>query len=346
MKLLLLVPQYLDLYKPIIEELKNQGNKVEVIFDEQIPKDPYKRCQGMQVIKQLIKKIVFWYIIRKYWKTKIKEENVLNLYYDIFLCIDGCSFDNYLLKKLKNVNPSIRSIIYLWDTSKYYDFIRNIKYFDKVLSFDIEDCHKYNMIYLPFYWKPTNVQSPNILYKMSIIGSNHDGRLEIVEKIAKQLDENNLNYYFKLYMPQRSLKHHEVKSLNKAIKEKDFSNVRYYKPLSGEVNSDFITNNVISVDEVNRIISQSEIIFDTDRKSQTGTTPRLIWALAMGKKIVTTNENIMRMPFYNAEYISIIDRDNPILDMNFIHSNTSQSKQFSLIMPYRIDNWIKSILSE
>lgn len=346
MKILLLVPQYLDLYKPIIEELLNQDYKIEVIFDNNIPMDPYRRCHGGQVFKQLIKKIFFRYLIRDYWKTKIKEEKVLSFSYDLFLCINGCSFDNYLLDHLKSINPSIRAIIYLWDSSNYYDYVRNIKYFDKALSFDIEDCQKYNMTLLPFYWKPLKDSTPNIVYKMSIIGSNHDGRLDIIEKVAKQLDDNKMKYYFKLYMPLRNLKHNEAKSLKKAMKKKDYSHIRYYKLMTGDINSDFIINEVMSVDEVNQIISQSEIILDTDRKTQTGTTPRLIWALSMGKKIVTTNENIKRMPFYNAEYFSIIDRDNPILDMKFILSNNSPKNQLSSILPYRIDNWIKFILSK
>lgn len=345
MKILLLVPKYLDLYKPIIEELKNQGHQTKVIFDKNLFSDPYGRFQKTSKLKQIIKKIIFVNIVKLYWIKRIREDKELNLSYDILFCINGCSFDNYLLKHLKIINPSIRSIIYLWDTSKYYDYIHNIKYFDKVLSFDIDDCKKYSMIFLPFYWKPSTCMKSKIVYTMSIVGSNHDGRLEIIEKIAKQLNDSNLNYYFKLYMPLVELKRDEKKLFKKAIKNKDLPTIRYYKLLTGKTNSEYIVHSIISVDDVQRIMSQSEIILDTDRETQTGTTPRLIWALAMGKKIVTTNENIKIMPFYNPTYISIIDRDNPILDKNFILDNNSQTDQVSSLFNYRIDNWIKFILS-
>ena len=346
MKLLLLVPQTFDLHKPIIEELQNQGYQIEVIYDKVFSMNPYYVVQKPNVFKQLIKKIVFANIVKHYWKRKIRKEKVLNLSYDIFLCINGFSFNIDLLKHLKSINPSIRSIIYLWDTCKYFDFAHNLKYFDKVLSFDLDDSNKYNMIFLPFYWKPSQCSKSNIIYKMSTIGSNHDGRLDIIEKIAKQLNDNKLTHYFKIYMPLRELKLREKILLKKAVKNKDLSTIRYYKLLSGKISSDYIIHNKLSLDEVQSIMSQSEIILDTDKKTQTGTTPRLIWALALGKRIVTTNENIKRMPFYNPKLISIINRDNPNLDMNFILDNNSHIGQASSLINYRIDNWIRFILSK
>lgn len=90
---------------------------------------------------------------------------------------------------------------------------------------------------------------------------------------------------------------------------------------------------------------QSRCILDTDRESQSGTTPRLIWALAMGKKVITTNKNITRMSFYDKEKILIIDRRNPVLDMNFINSPVSGTCMSKDLQNVRIDNWCKSIIS-
>lgn len=73
----------------------------------------------------------------------------------------------------------------------------------------------------------------------------------------------------------------------------------------------------MSVEETERIISESSCILDTDRESQTGTTPRVIWALASGKKILSTNKNLIKMPFYNEKQIHIIDRNTPIVDIDF-----------------------------
>lgn len=98
------------------------------------------------------------------------------------------------------------------------------------------------------------------------------------------------------------------------------------------------------IDETNNIIARSECILDTDIDYQAGPTPRLIWALALGKKVVTTNKNIVKIPFYNNKNIFIIDRRNPIINPNFI---TSKADDMSSVMEkYRIDNWVKILLEQ
>lgn len=36
------------------------------------------------------------------------------------------------------------------------------------------------------------------------------------------------------------------------------------------------------------------------------------------QKVITTNKDIVKMPFYNSAQIKIVDRDNPILDVDFV----------------------------
>ena len=106
----------------------------------------------------------------------------------------------------------------------------------------------------------------------------------------------------------------------------------------------FIIKETIPVDIVNRIILESNCILDTDRECQTGTTPRVIWALALGKKIVSTNLNLKNMPFYNEEQIVFIDRNNPILDIDFVKSRKEVFTINDYILNLRIDNWINNFI--
>jgi len=86
----------------------------------------------------------------------------------------------------------------------------------------------------------------------------------------------------------------------------------------------------------------STCILDTDRPTQTGTTPRVIWALALGKKIVSTNTNLLRLPFYDDKQIKIIDRSNPIIDIDFINE-PFEKKNADYLIELRIDNWVKQL---
>lgn len=150
-------------------------------------------------------------------------------------------------------------------------------------------------------------------YKLSMIGSNHSGRLQIARSVSSQLKKQGYPYY--------------INVLDGCLKE-----------------DEIIINHAIPLMDVQNIIMESECVLDTDRASQTGTTPRLIWALAMGKKVITTNLNIKRMPLYHPDRISFIDRNNPVLDNKFLALKIDQKEQISYLSSLRLDNWIKNFL--
>lgn len=343
MRILFLVPKYLDLYVPIYKELEKQGHHVEIVFDVPHSIDPFLRCRGYKTITQFVKLCLFMLlkIGKEYWRKRIIDNNILNCRYDLLLCINGCSFDPYLLNHLRIRNENIKSILYLWDTTKYYNYTRNAKYFDKVFSFDWLDCRKFNLNYLPFYWIDNESDKNDIKYKMSIIGTNHDGRLNIVERIAEQLNELNHKYYFNIYMPQRTLSVREKFRYWLAILINDETKIHQLNIIKGVEKSDFIVHDAIPIYRANEIISQSEIILDTDRETQTGITPRLMWALAKGKKIVTTNKDLVDLSFFDPQTIHIIDRKEPYIDPRFLANETKGKECPKELRQYRIDKWVR-----
>ena len=311
MKILFLAPDYLDLHIPIIKELEKEGHTVHYIKDKMFTFDWHYPYLGYhdRLFKYL--KASINHSFQKYWTDIIKKDSEITKYYDIFLCINGCSFHKILLNCIRQINPNIKTRLYLWDNSKFYEYFHNAKYFDKVYTYDLEDSKKFGAKFLPFYWISSNKEKVKEVYDISIVGTNHDNRYEIVKTIEQQIKNNNITYYFKI--------------LDKSLPQ-----------------SDIIIHKAIDVQECNNIIKKSKCILDTDRKSQTGTTPRLIWALAMNKKIITTNQYIKYMPFYDPDNILIIDRNNPRIDLNFL-----RHKQSSIIHPeiekHRFDLWIKEL---
>ena len=91
-------------------------------------------------------------------------------------------------------------------------------------------------------------------------------------------------------------------------------------------------------------MKESDVILDTDRATQTGTTPRVIWALALGKRVVSTNSHLKEMPFYDEKCISIIDRDYPKLDVGFISGEKNEAVRNTYIESLRIDIWLDNFL--
>ncbi|WP_418983753.1 hypothetical protein [Alistipes sp.] len=316
--ILFLSPSYMGLNRPIYEELLRQGHTVTAIEDCDLPFDYKHRWRGWHDRLLSAWKCRAKRCYQRYWEQQFLHNAALNSHFDLLLCINGVSFHPCLLRHLKRINSSLKSVLYLWDNSSFYDYYHNARWFDRTLTYDLEDSQRYHADLLPFYWMPVICQTNVIKYDMSIVGSNHDNRLAICRKVKEQIV--NLTG---LREPPPVIYFHIVDSL---LPE-----------------DDIISHRKMTLEEVQRITALSRCILDTDRETQTGTTPRLVWALAMGKKVVTTNQNIARMPFYNSRQIQIIDRKNPVIDLRFILEDCLYPLDQSLLR-LRIDNWVKNLI--
>ena len=343
MRILLLAPDYLNLYKYIESELTSNGHIVVCLKDKILPFDSYhtpytfkKRLKGMY--NELQGKY------EKYWDELFYLNEELLEPFDLLFVINGCSFHYHLLELLRKINSKIRSSLYLWDTCKYYDYMRNVRFFDVVKTFDLDDS---NIIgkdsFLPFFWIPSLVNKDKIVWDVFSIGSHHDGRYEIFRKIKNQCDELGLKANLKIYVELIKETESIRRNIIKANKKNDFATLTDINISLGKKNDEIITYQRMLIDEVNENIIKSSCIVDTDRDTQTGTTPRVIWALAYGKKIISTNENLIRMPFYNKNQIMIISRNNPFLDKEFIIKG-GEFERAPFIDQLRIDRWIKNFI--
>ena len=69
----------------------------------------------------------------------------------------------------------------------------------------------------------------------------------------------------------------------------------FFKEQLEDNNDNLFIEYPINADDYNTIMEESECVLDIDRPMQTALTPRLVWALAAGKKIITSNQNYRRL---------------------------------------------------
>lgn len=340
MKILLLAPTYLDLYLPVKEELEKQGNDVFFIEDITPAFYPYYRKNGL---KNLLYKSIHCFrdldrLYKDFWDAKIADYNLLSHRFDCFICINGTSLHPYFLERLRENNPGIIKRLYLWDTNKYYDFERFIRFFDKCYTFDLEDSQIMNISYLPFYYID-NKDDVKEIYDAFCIGTLHDNRLAILKCLAKQLDELSSSYYFKVVFSPVTLclKTRIIYYVRSLFENKTTRLEMKYK--LGLLNDSLLSTKIYSLDEYNSIMKQSRVIIDTDRESQKGLTPRLVWAIALGKTIITTNKNLLFNPYCPKKSIWIIDRDNPVIKKEMLVENDSEVDP--KVKELEIGEWVK-----
>lgn len=342
-KILFLAPHNYELSSNIKKELERQGNDVTYIQDFALKYDPSLKSKNILIA--ILKKLLSYTVksLKQYWKEEI-DRGGLNDKYDIFFCINGYSFDKVLLEHLKSVNSSIRSVLYLWDSTNLYKFHKNFIFFDKIYSFDEVDAKKYNISYFPLFWEASgNYQELPINPKVFFVGSIHSDRFYILQRIEEQLKFKNIDYYIKLHVPRLNPPLFKLRYYFYCLLRVENFNKDKYEIIHNKKKCDFATFDSIPYSVFEKEMISCTCVIDIEQPMQSGITSRMIAALASNKKIITTNYNIKSSVFYDSDRILIIDRKNPALDDNFVNSIKSP-KPLTCLQNLRLDHWLTIIL--
>ena len=274
---------------------------------------------------------------RTQWTEKLKEE-IGNRHFDIFLCMPITPFKKSFMKWLRQRNPNIKTILFIWDSvdgimSYYKDYF---PLFDKIYSFDRDDSKRYGFIYQPdFYVSDVTVPYDECEYDMNFIGNlscNKDvfNRPSVLSYIDTFSKEHHLNSFLYLkYSNYRSKldRYLGLKSKYERIVDKYFT-------------KDFMNPEAMPLEDVEKLQQNAKIIIDLSHANRQGLTINAITALAKGKKLITTNKRIVEEPFYSPTNIYILDEKNPCLDAEWLKTPPQPVDMSSL----RMDNWLRTVL--
>lgn len=334
-KVLLIAPPHMGIYKDIETELKKQGHEVDSMVLENPSNDPFfkannenKSCNKEKFLKSLE---TFWDDV--YSKGELRKP------YDNLLVIDGTTIHPKLFSYLKEANPQIRCVAFLYDSVSLYGFDRNFDYYDKVYSFNRNDVSEYKLKFLPIYWIPVLKKERIDCYAFGMGVYSH-ARYEIYKMVEDICKKNKLPYFIKLYIPkQRDTFLFRIKSFVKTL----LGNLGV---LSNNVYSlDLVTHQPLQPETFREYIANSNVVIDTSNPHQDGLTARFMWALGEGKKIITNNKFVKEYDFYNEEQFYIVNIDDSSRLESFILEPFVPSLEYyEMVNQWRIDNWVKTVL--
>ena len=297
MNILLLMPDFFDYPKMIIEELQSRKFNVDFICNES---DKFRSCFSYK--KKIIRRI-FRKLFPRYMRQKdiIRAEKVVDkLYetqiaklrndYDYVISIKGDMFPETQYSFLRNKYQKAKFIIYQWDDLSLLMKTKQSKWFDKHYSYNVEDCKQNGFQYLPMFSKRVCIRNTNIKrYDIAIIGTidhAHEKRLHIIERIY---DTYNKQYNFYLFLYRRDNIITHLPSYTEKL------------PFDNYVNA----------------LMESKCVLDIALINQEGPTTRFNDALGTDTKVITTNKNIKKYPIFS-DNILIIDEDNPVIGDEFV----------------------------
>ena len=327
-KVLFVCPIFFGYEREIELELINLGVEVDY-FNER----PFTSSVA-KILNRLNFKFFIKENIKKYYNTIL--DRVVSVQYDVLLVVNPETMTPDFIRQVKKYNPSIRTILYFWDSIKNkrnsFDLVDE---FDKVVTFDKNDAQINSRInFLPLFY--TNTYDVNAVdkkdcydtvYKAAFIGTAHSDRYKLVNNILAQIQTVKLSNFIFFYCPSKLL-YILKKMLTRELEGISLRNVSFKS---------------MSAKSIVEVLHDSQLIIDIEHPNQNGLTMRTIEMLGLQKKLITTNKNIIDYDFYNSNNIFIVDRANPQIDVLFLQTEY-QPIDSSIREQYSLNSWLKKLL--
>ena len=189
--------------------------------------------------------------------------------------------------------------------------------FDEIFSFDLIDAKKYNFTFISNYIYLTKRElfskhlNENIFIVISI-----DERFDFLNKLANYLSEHAIPFKFI--------------AVGKKAPQNSNHNIIYSK-------------NLVYPEALQTDFENSKIFLDLIRKDHNGLSFRIFEALAMQKKIITTNKSIREYDFYNPNNILVLDENTTItINPDFL-TTPYEPLSDEIYHKYTVENWVKIV---
>ena len=322
-KVLLFSPSFFSYEIHIKNAMERNGAQV-YYYDERSVTSPFSRA---------ILKIFPWVFN---WKTKKYYSKIINKIRDVdidYILIIRCDMvTTGVIAMLRAAFPKAKLCLHLWDSLKNVKGIRKkIGSFDYVSSFDPDDCksdkrlHFRPLFYIDSFLENTEQEK----YDLCFCGTVHSDRYYVIKTIFNLAKQNGLKTIHFLYL-QSPFIYCFYKLFGKGFKTAKKRDFNFAKK---------------TIEEISRIERESKVVLDIQHPKQTGLTIRTLEMIGAGKKIITTNKDIVRYDFYSPNNILVIERNNPKLNLDFFSSKFVPIPK-KIVDKYSIEVWVNDVLGE
>ena len=325
-RILIVSPSFFGYERRIMERLERRG--AQAVFVDDRPSNSTLSKTLIRLSPRLVQSRLDAY----HRATILRFQG--NTFDDIlFISPESCSIET--IRRYRESFPDARVLLYMWDSfenKRQKDVPGFLKLFDMAFSFDGQDCEKYAMHFRPlFFCGPVTEGEPEPrkeTYVFSFIGTIHSDRYKILKSLENQVKRLGQACFIYPYLP--SVLHYWLFKLTR----REFRGVR---------KADFRFHPLPYAD-VLQVMRHSAAIVDIEHPNQRGLTMRTLEVIGSGRKLITTNRNVVDYPFYSPERIQVIDRNAPKILPVFLESAVGPLPAGTLA-PYSLEGWLDDLFS-
>ena len=180
-----------------------------------------------------------------------------------------------------------------------------------------------------FYFKDQIKIGQEKTIDVSFVGNDHTDRYELLKRVKRICNDNGLSYKFCLLIGK--------------IEYTKFIRFPFLKSKYAKEDAEMFSESGVSYSEYVDIISKSKVVIDMPYEGQTGLTMRTVEALAMGARLITSNEAIEKYKDISLNSYSIINcntQDEEILS----YVITGQNNELELADRYECGIALKEMI--
>ena len=245
--------------------------------------------------------------------------------------IHGSTLTQNVMNDIKHKWPNAKLIMYQWDSVKNNpNAIQIAKFFDKKLTFDMDDAEEYGWDYRPLFYIPELCSNLRKNIDFTYICFLHSNRVKIFNKLKMIKEDMNLVGFMHIFMFKLVFFRHKYLMQDPIYKEIRLKDVSF---------------NELTLEETNQIYDRSKIIIDFTHPDQKGYTMRTIESLGHKCKLITNNEKIKEADFYDKNNMLVYQECDVIVPRTFLDSNYKEYSE-ETYKRYGINCFVDELLGE
>jgi len=320
-RILFVCPRFFSYENEIAEELRARGAHVDLLFDR-----PF-RSPLFHLAARTWRSAVLP-VTDRYYRKRIRGFGKRS--YDHVFVVNGQTLSRGLAAEWREQYPDARFTLYMWDSlANRRGALDLLPLFDRAFSFEPSARrHGFRLRPLFFSWAYADGSREAADLAISFIGTAHTDRYPIVRRVDAALPPGLARFWY-LYLKARWV----------------LSAMRVTRRTHAHAKPEEFEFEPLTRDQSTAIFWRSRAILDIEHPRQEGLTMRTFEALGAGKKLVTTNRNIVDYELYDPARILLIDRADPQVPLEFLATDADP-------LPHRwreiysIGGWVDEIFGD
>lgn len=287
-RVLFLGSPFFGYHQHIMSAFERMGYAVDY-YNDRPGENPFLKG-AIRVRPWLVDGVVQRYLDRILDETRRRD-------YDLVFVINGKVLTPEFVQALREQHPGAETVLYLWDSIQLYPHVLDFSgLFDRRYTFDTADARERpDFVLLPLFYTDDYralgaQQVERFDFDLANVCTAHANRYALMRVLVPRLEEAGLRVFSYLYLNPLQFAYNKVTSpvfKRARVKEFDFS------PLD--------------VRDYLDVLARSRAVLDVSHHAQSGLTMRTIETVGARRKLVTSNAEVVKYPFYDPSRVLLLD---------------------------------------